>query len=546
MRPASATTARIDYRHRYKYVYNDMPKGGRTKRQRQEIADERARREQAEHEAATLRYQLQRRNAHNPTPMFRASTLQWDWTCECGYYVFAGKRMCPKCLKSRHCGETVPGCARGILQAGQAATTAITAQQRVPRREPPLVVQQPGPLQAPTRRVVQPPRHATATAVQLAGSKTGGGGHAPPPTQTKTHAPTTQTPQEKIESGSKQPQMAVSVNQLLAEDEEGQLDEDQDVEVEDTEPERALNEPWAIQNKLRNLERGRQRKQVRLEKEEKAIQEQKEVIAAQQAKLVELQANADSIAEHMRSIDVAIQEKSLLLTKATAERASDANNSAAKPAANPAPEHQSDKAKEARDCLLSALVGVQTYKDQPPELQALLSQFIGVIEAMQRAELDRSAAVQAGQTTLQQAFARCTVPPASSPATGSTACFEIHSGEATPAESAAILANTQPEEAANMWIDAKVAQKRKIESVSSSTQQVEAPREMQHTAQASAERRSQPNLGTPLAPLAPTAAQYKPMSREDLLADLRSQVDKDAIRAAKKERDLQHSRSSPY
>ena len=118
-----------------------------------------------------------------------------------------------------------------------------------------------------------------------------------------------QTAQKQAAESPKQaPNAIVHINQILAEDEQAQLEEEQNEGLEDTEPEKPLNEPWAIQNRLRNLERGRKRKQGLLEKEEKAIQEQKDNIAEQQGKLVELQAKADSTTEQIRSIDSAYGE----------------------------------------------------------------------------------------------------------------------------------------------------------------------------------------------------------------------------------------------
>ena len=508
-----------------------MPRAGRTRRQRQEIVDERARREQAENEAASLRIQLQRRGAHNAAPLFRSKTLQWDWNCGCGHYVYAGKRNCPKCFLPRHYGATVPGVIRGISQSGQAASTAITAQRRVPQSEPTRVVQQTRVLQSPTRRVAQPQQ--AAAPAKPAGPKPGGGVQGPSPA----------TQQETGSSSRQSLSVHAPVNQIFANDEQAQMEEEQDDGVVDTEPERPLNEPWAIQNKLRNLERGRQRKQARLEKEETAIQDQTDFIAAQQEKLVELQAKAVSTAEEIRSIDAVYSENMELLAKVTAER------SATEAAASPKQEQQGDRAKEARDLLTTALRGVQTYKDQPPELQALLTQFIGCIEAMQRSELNTSAQLQPGQTTLQQAFAKQPTPPATLPATGSTARFEIHSGEATPTEALGQSVKAPPEQAAEMWVDTQVAQKRKIDAASPSAQcstATGAPPGPQPPAQADVQQPLQPNLGTPMEPLVSPATQYKPVSRDAFLADLRSKVDRDAIRAGKKERDLQYNRSSPY
>ena len=127
--------------------------------------------------------------------------------------------------------------------------------------------------------------------------------------------------------------------------------------------------------------------------------------------------------------------------------------------------------------------------------------------------------------------------------------FEIHSGEATPTEALGQSVKAPPEKAAEMWVDTQVAQKRKIDAASPSAQcstATEAPPGSQPPALADVRQPLQPNLGTPMEPLVSPATQYKPVSRDAFLADLRSKVDRDAIRAGKKERDLQYNRSSPY
>ena len=357
-----------------------------------------------------------------------------------------------------------------------------------------------------------------------------------------------QTAQKQAAESPKQaPNAIVHINQILAEDEQAQLEEEQDEGLEDTEPEKPLNEPWAIQNKLRNLERGRKRKQARLEKEEKAIQEQKDYIAEQQGKLVELQAKADSTTEQIRSIDSAYAENTELLARVAAER------SATEAAANPKQEQRRDNAQEAKDLLTTALLGLQTYRDQPPEIQVVLTQFVGFIKAMQCAEVDKQMQPQPGQITLQQAFAKIQPPPTSSsssaqPATSDAVQFAIHSGEATPKDSGDLSNKSPPEQGTDMWVDTKAAQERKVDEAASSAQSSTEPENIKPQAleQADAQQPLQHSLGTPLAPLGAPVAQYRPASREALLADLRAQADKDAIRAGKKERDLQYSRASPY
>ena len=62
--------------------------------------------------------------------MYRPQTIQWDWTCVCGKYNFAGRRQCysPGCPHTRIDGVTVLGFVRGQAQYTQAALEAHSKQ----------------------------------------------------------------------------------------------------------------------------------------------------------------------------------------------------------------------------------------------------------------------------------------------------------------------------------------------------------------------------------------------------------------------------------
>ena len=58
----------------------------------------------------------------------RPCSRVWDWHCECGYLVHAGRMHCPICNTHRSCGATMVGSFRGQMQASPAALHDIRRQ----------------------------------------------------------------------------------------------------------------------------------------------------------------------------------------------------------------------------------------------------------------------------------------------------------------------------------------------------------------------------------------------------------------------------------
>ena len=78
--------------------YRSMPRANRKKTP----AIQRHLRAAAEAEAHELRVQMAKRDAERP-PIFRRTTVQWDWTCgACSNLVWVGRRSCGKCGDPRH------------------------------------------------------------------------------------------------------------------------------------------------------------------------------------------------------------------------------------------------------------------------------------------------------------------------------------------------------------------------------------------------------------------------------------------------------------
>ena len=131
-------------------------------------------------------------------------------------------------------------------------------------------------------------------------------------------------------------------------------------------------------------------------KAEAAVAAQIDEIASQQAILVELQAQADERLEQIQALQLEESVLSQRLAKlnpvqgdepATGERSG-------VPELTPV--------QDAMGCLSKALIALQNYQAQSPEIQVLLSHFAKDIEQLQAAEL---AAHVPGQTTIQQSFA---------------------------------------------------------------------------------------------------------------------------------------------
>ena len=140
-----------------------------------------------------------------------------------------------------------------------------------------------------------------------------------------------------------------------------------------------------LQRRLRGLDKRRRKQLARIEKQEETVRAKKEEIALQQAQLVELQASADEIRDKLRETDEITAELSSRLAELTAQRVKNEEHARAD-----AEVQQNGTAQEARQCLLGALHGLQTFTEQPPEFQLMLRQFAAAVEAMQQAEIGRN------------------------------------------------------------------------------------------------------------------------------------------------------------
>ena len=363
---------------------------GKGRRQRQAIAEERRRCDQLEDELAQARAQLKSCNGYHSTPIYRQHvTAQYDWNCQCGRINYAGRFRCfaPHCNLHRQHGATIIGQVRGIPQNTPAAIEATRRQQAVPvaRRSSPSLFQRTSPA------VV---RNASASDQQQAPLRPVGLQHRPQTTTEQAHAPPKTYSQAAQAAGraseARQPVLtAEAVQQSEHVDashppREDPEDADLDDEVSVTLQEDA--DAGTLQRRLRGLEKRRGKQLARIGKQEATIIERREVVARQQAELVELQNVLDSTRENLRETDELMAELSGKLAELTAQRA----RADCQERASAAAVQQSSSAEEARNCLLSALIGLQTFTDQPPEFQVMLRQFATAVERMQEAEKERS------------------------------------------------------------------------------------------------------------------------------------------------------------
>ena len=58
----------------------------------------------------------------------RPASMAWDWHCECGYLVHAGRVHCPVCNMHRRFGATLMGSFRGQMQSSPHALVDVRRQ----------------------------------------------------------------------------------------------------------------------------------------------------------------------------------------------------------------------------------------------------------------------------------------------------------------------------------------------------------------------------------------------------------------------------------
>ena len=396
-------------------------------------------------------------------PILPRKNHGWDWNCaECGNVTYAGRAFCYRlgCNGRRDNGATCVGYVRGVHQGAQALgpirrqsaalNTVSEYVSRAPLLTQRLAPQQSQQIQSPTVRVVQRAAPAAASQSSLGGSAAGGSGHTPPGTQTgvakKSGSIDAATPGgQPVAAG--EARVGVRASQMFSDDEAQQMEIDAAAEAEGDDP--TLPEdigPKALQQKSVNLERRREKKEKRLAAQREAIAEQHEEIARQQTRLVELQAAVDSTVEEIRTIDLTRAEVSRRVEQLNAERlnASPPSHGAQEGAAASAV--KGDTATEAMECLKSAFFGLQTFKDQPLELQNILRQFVEGIDGLRGEQVQGAPpAVPPGQITLQQAFAQATgATTAEVKDTCNTLRVDIHSGTATPTDKPSPSENVPP------------------------------------------------------------------------------------------------------
>ena len=135
------------------------------------------------------------------------------------------------------------------------------------------------------------------------------------------------------------------------------------------------------------------RRQRALEKAAIAVEEQKQEIAAQQAKLVELEAVEIEKSEAIENLND--EKRTLAHRIATLSQAEGQSSSSALP--------QQDPVQMADECLTRKLLGLQNFVQQSPQIKERLLLFAREIEKLQAAE--REAPLPSGQLTLDHSFA---------------------------------------------------------------------------------------------------------------------------------------------
>ena len=142
--------------------------------------------------------------------------------------------------------------------------------------------------------------------------------------------------------------------------------------------------PIQLQRKSVNLEHKRGKKEKRLAEHKQAIEEQHNEIAMQQAKLVEMQAAMDAVADEIRVIGHTRAEVLRRVDQLNADRLHAATSSGPNGDGGAAVDSagRNGTTTEAFECVKSAFFGLQTFKDQPIELQNMLRQFVGGIDSM--------------------------------------------------------------------------------------------------------------------------------------------------------------------
>ena len=161
--------------------------------------------------------------------------------------------------------------------------------------------------------------------------------------------------------------------------------------------------------RMLKIERLLERRRRALEKAESAVADQEDEIATQQAKLVELRAAEDEKREEIQALN---EEKRVLSQRLARLNAGDGADQGL-PGGPSAGMPNQDPLELAKEYLSQSFLGLQNFKDQPPQIQDLLLHFAKGIERLQAEE-------RTGQTTLDQSFAAQRAAQASASAAASS------------------------------------------------------------------------------------------------------------------------------
>ena len=469
-----------------------------------------------------------------PAPRPGIST-RWDWRCSCGRLVFAGKRSCDICGCSRaYSGATVAGSVRGVLQTSPLATAAVVRQQRVPGMAPAtyaaavLAPSRPQPTQQRHREQAAPQQHQRTDSALPRGARS----QATPPA----------TKEAATEPRAKEQDAPGSAKQLLnAENEETQDDVDEQTTFEDADA-----DPKVLRFRHINLCRKIESKQRQLEKQHEAIEEQKDEMAAQQAKLVQFQAAADGANDKIREL----QEQSASIALQIARIEQDRKNGH-EAIHNQTVEKDSPPEAQAAECLGKAAAALQGFQSQNPQIQLLLQQFITFIDQLRAGET-ASPVVDPRQTTLPHAFASAAVVPqtggagpdkdakqSAEPPRSSVPCFDIsgsQGGEEHP------IASTSEGAAPMAVVGECVGDKRKSDCL---LEPVPAGDSAEAPAAKSAAEDAGEQLGTPLSIPMLAVPAFVPQNRAELRVALALR-NKQQCQERKSRTEAQHQKSCPY
>ena len=309
-------------------------------------------------------------------------------------------------------------------------------------------------------------------------------------------------------------------------------------------------DPKTLRFRHINLCRKLEGKQKQLEKQHEAAEEQKNEMAKQQAKLVELQAVAKGIIEQIKELQCQSASIALQIARIEEER-----RQVREATIVPSPDPACPPEVQAVECLTKAAAALQGFQSQSPNVQLLLQQFISFVDQLRAGDAVATVA-DTKQTTLQQAFAN--------------ACAAIPGGNAG-AEKASPIAAHPTVQASVPFFDISSSQPSEGQPIAPSSVAEAAPASMEVVGECSGDKRKsdclredepiaagkknlvdQPagqegeqQLGTPMSLLHVPLPEYVPQTREELLESLALR-NKKQCEDRKARTEAQHQKSCPY